>query len=111
MTANREAQDSPYLPIAEHGLIGDLRTAAMVGSDGSIDWFCCPRFDSPRVFGAILDNATGGRWTIAPAVPATGRQFYAPDSNVLITRFLTDAGVVEVQDFMPLLLAHDPHHQ
>jgi GH15 family glucan-1,4-alpha-glucosidase len=111
MTANPEAQDSPYLPIAEHGLIGDLRTAAMVGSDGSIDWFCCPRFDSPSVFGAILDNANGGHWTIAPTCPATARQFYAPDSNVLITRFLTDTGVVEVQDFMPLLRAHDADHQ
>ena len=111
MTANPEAQDSPYLPIAEHGLIGDLRTAAMIGSDGSIDWFCCPRFDSPSVFGAILDSANGGHWTIAPSGAAAARQFYAPDSNVLITRFLTDTGVVEVQDFMPLLRAHDPGHQ
>ena len=59
-----------YLPIAEHGLIGDLRTAALVGADGRIDWFCFPRFDSPSVFGAILDADDGGRWTIArPAEP------------------------------------------
>src|SRR2546423_620794 len=51
-----------YLPIAEHGLIGDLHSVALVGTDGTIDWYCCPRFDSPSVFGAILDKAKGGHW-------------------------------------------------
>jgi GH15 family glucan-1,4-alpha-glucosidase len=101
-----------YTSIADHALIGDLRTAALVGVDGRIDWFCCPRFDSPSVFGGILDAERGGHWEIAPTGPASGRQFYLPDSNVLITRFLTEGGMVEVQDCMPLLRPHDPdHHQ
>jgi GH15 family glucan-1,4-alpha-glucosidase len=100
-----------FLPIAEHGLIGDLRTAALVGTDGSIDWFCCPRFDSPSVFGSILDD-TGGSWRIAPDSHVDrNQQFYFPDSNILITRFLTDEGVVEVHDFMPIERSHDPHHR
>ena len=56
-----------YLPIAEHGVIGDLHTVALVGTDGSIDWYCCPRFDAPSVFGAILDADKGGYFQIAPA--------------------------------------------
>ncbi len=105
-----------YLPIAEHGLIGDLRTAALVGADGRIDWFCFPRFDSPSVFGAILDADDGGRWTIRPtgggaSGEAWSRQFYIPDSNVLITRFLSEQGVVELRDFMPLAGAHDAQHR
>lgn len=100
-----------YTPIGEHGLIGDLRTAALVGTDGRIDWFCCPRFDSPSVFGALLDADNGGYWTISPAGEAGSRQFYLPDSNVLITRFLAASGVVEVQDCMPVLRAHDADHR
>ncbi|HZQ04255.1 MAG TPA: glycoside hydrolase family 15 protein [Gaiellaceae bacterium] len=92
-----------YLPIAEHGVIGDLRTVALVGTDGTIDWYCCPRFDSPSVFGAILDRQRGGRYRIAPASrEGTVKQLYFPDTNVLITRFLTPQGVGEVQDFMPV---------
>jgi GH15 family glucan-1,4-alpha-glucosidase len=59
-----------YLPIAEHGLIGDLHTVALVGTDGTIDWYCCPRFDSPSVFAAILDADHGGLFRIAPTVMA-----------------------------------------
>ena len=93
-----------YLPIAEHGVIGDLHTVALVGTDGTIDWFCCPRFDSPSVFGSLLDHRRGGRYRIQPAVSesCTTRQLYFPDTNVLITRFLTPDGVGEVQDFMPI---------
>jgi GH15 family glucan-1,4-alpha-glucosidase len=92
-----------YLPIAEHGVIGDLRTVALVGTDGTIDWYCCPRFDSPSVFAAILDRQRGGRYRIAPALAlGTVKQLYFPDTNVLITRFLTPSGVGEVQDFMPI---------
>jgi GH15 family glucan-1,4-alpha-glucosidase len=89
--------------IADHGLIGDLRTAALVARDGTVDWLCVPRFDGPSVFAAILDGERGGHWRLAPtcAVSAT-HQFYFPDSNVLITRFLTEDGVVEVQDLMPV---------
>jgi GH15 family glucan-1,4-alpha-glucosidase len=91
-----------YLPIAEHGLIGDLRTAALVGADGTIDWYCCPTFDSPSVFAAILDADRGGAFELSAAVPAGTKQFYFPDTNVLITRFFTEDGLGEIQDFMPV---------
>jgi GH15 family glucan-1,4-alpha-glucosidase len=92
-----------YLPIAEHGLIGDLHTAALVGTDGTIDWYCCPRFDSPSVFASILDADGGGLFRIAPDGDGwSSKQLYLPDTNILITRFLMPEGVGEVQDFMPL---------
>ncbi|MEU0256690.1 glycoside hydrolase family 15 protein [Streptomyces sp. NPDC006184] len=91
-----------YLPIADHGLIGDLRSVALVGTDGTIDWYCCPSFDAPSVFAAILDAERGGRFELAPTVPARTKQFYFPDTNVLITRFFTEDGAGEVQDFMPV---------
>src|SRR5512145_2462181 len=97
----RRAPRSRYLPIAEHGLIGDLHTVALVGTDGTIDWYCCPRFDSPSVFGALLDADRGGLFRISPDSDGwSSKQLYLPDTNVLITRFLTPDGVGEVQDFM-----------
>ncbi|MFE2474263.1 glycoside hydrolase family 15 protein [Streptomyces mirabilis] len=92
-----------YLPIAEHGLIGDLRSAALVGTNGTIDWYCCPRFDAPSVFASILDAERGGSFELAPDVPTRTKQFYFPDTNVLITRFFADDGVGEIQDFMPVV--------
>src|SRR5512142_2940590 len=75
-----------YLPIAEHGLIGGLHTVALVGTDGTIDWYCCPRFDSPSVFGAILDADRGGLFRISPDWEGwSSKQLYLPDTNVLIT--------------------------
>jgi GH15 family glucan-1,4-alpha-glucosidase len=69
-----------YLPIAEHGLIGDLHTIALVGTEGTIDWYCCPRFDSPSVFGAILDSDRGGHYRLRPAAEGwTTKQLYFPD--------------------------------
>ena len=101
-----------YLPIAEHGLIGDLHTIALVGSEGTIDWYCCPRFDSPSVFGAILDSARGGRYRLRPAVEDwTAKQLYFPDTAVLITRFLCAEGVGEVEDFMPVGQTHGGGHR
>jgi GH15 family glucan-1,4-alpha-glucosidase len=91
-----------YLPIADHGVIGDLRSVALVGADGTIDWFCPGRFDAPSVFGSILDSARGGHYRIAAAQECTTKQLYVPDTNVLITRFLSPAGVGELQDFMPV---------
>jgi GH15 family glucan-1,4-alpha-glucosidase len=91
-----------YPPIADHGLIGDLRTAALVALDGTIDWYCCPRFDAPSVFASLLDADKGGYFRVRSPVPATTKQFYFPDSNVLITRFYASDGVGEVQDFMPV---------
>jgi GH15 family glucan-1,4-alpha-glucosidase len=71
-----------YLPIAEHGLIGDLHTVALVGTEGTIDWYCCPRFDSPSVFGAILDAERGGRYRLRPAIKGwTTKQLYSPTAT------------------------------
>jgi GH15 family glucan-1,4-alpha-glucosidase len=99
-----------YLPIEDHGIIGDLHTVALVGTDGTIDWFCPERFDSPSVFAAILDNEKGGYYRISPAGGEhTTKQLYFPDTNVLITRFLTPDGVGEVQDFMAI--HRDPDHR
>lgn len=101
-----------YLPIGEHGLIGDLHTAALVGVDGTIDWYCSPDFDSPSVFAAILDRDRGGQWRMAPRQSGwTSKQLYFPDTNILITRFLSPDGVGEVQDFMPIVTSSAyPHH-
>jgi GH15 family glucan-1,4-alpha-glucosidase len=88
--------------IADHALIGDLQTAALVSTDGAIDWFCCPRFDSPSVFGALLDDERGGHVRVRPAGrDYESKQMYFPDTAVVVTRFLTDAGAGEVVDFMP----------
>jgi GH15 family glucan-1,4-alpha-glucosidase len=92
-----------YQPIENYGLIGNMRTAALVGMDGSIDWLCLPHFDSPSVFAAILDNQKGGRFQIAPAGDHFRRkQFYWPDTAILVTRFLHDEGVGEIEDYMPV---------
>jgi GH15 family glucan-1,4-alpha-glucosidase len=92
-----------YPPIAEHGLIGDLQTAALVTSDGSVDWFCTPRFDGPSVFASLLDADKGGSFRIAPAEEGyVVKQLYFPGTAILITRFMTDGGVGEVLDFMPV---------
>jgi len=92
-----------YQPIENYGIIGNMRTAALVGQDGSIDWYCCPHFDSPSVFAALLDEKKGGGFTIRPeGGNITNRQHYWPDTNVLITRFLSKDGVGEIHDFMPV---------
>jgi GH15 family glucan-1,4-alpha-glucosidase len=92
-----------YPLIADHGLIGDLQTSALVATDGSIDWFCAPRFDSPSIFGALLDHRGGGHFRVRPTVEVfTSKQLYFPDTAVLVTRFMTEAGVGELVDFMPV---------
>jgi GH15 family glucan-1,4-alpha-glucosidase len=108
--------DTEALPppptISEHGMIGDLRTAALVATDGSIDWFCAGRFDSSSVFARILDTDVGGSWDLAPVDGGIRtHQTYLPDSNILNTRFLADQGMVEVHDFMPVMEAHDDDHR
>jgi GH15 family glucan-1,4-alpha-glucosidase len=88
--------------VADHGLIGDLQTAALASTDVAVDWFCCPRFDSPSVFGARLDDERGGHFRVRPARAGyETKQMYFPDTAVLITRFITTGGV-EVVDFMPV---------
>ncbi|WP_084964270.1 glycoside hydrolase family 15 protein [Thermoactinospora rubra] len=92
-----------YPAISDHGLIGDLQTAALVTSDGTVDWFCCPRFDSPSVFASLLDHDRGGYFRIGPDHDDyVSRQLYLPDTAILITRFMSDEGVGEVLDFMPV---------
>ena len=93
-----------YPNISDHGLIGDLQTAALVTTDGSVDWFCCPRFDSPSVFASLLDADHGGYFRIAPdRDDYVSKQLYLPDTAILITRFMTPDGVGEVHDFMPVI--------
>jgi GH15 family glucan-1,4-alpha-glucosidase len=92
-----------YPNISDHGLIGDLQTAALVTTDGCVDWFCCPRFDSPSVFGALLDADKGGYFQVKPdRDDYVSKQLYFPDTAMLITRFMTPDGVGEVRDFMPI---------
>ena len=96
-----------YQPIENYGLIGNMHTTALVGLNGSIDWLCFPRHDAPSVFAAILDDRKGGHFKVSPQQNngVTHKQFYWPDTNVLVTRFLTSTGVGEIIDFMPVGLA------
>ena len=99
-----------YQPIQDYGIIGDMHSAALVGTDGSIDWLCFPHFDSPSVFAAILDDEKGGRFKIAPSAEGAARkQLYWPDTNVLITRFFTPGGVGEIIDYMPVGVPENGH--
>src|SRR5579862_427572 len=92
-----------YRPIGDYAVIGDLRTVALVGKDGSIDFMSFPNYDSPTVFAALLDRRKGGRFLIAPLLDgAKHNQLYLPDTNVLLTRTLSGEGVAEISDFMPL---------
>jgi len=78
-----------YQPIENYGIIGNMRTVALVGMNGSIDWYCYPQFDSPSIFGAILDDKKGGRFQISAGTDGVRhKQFYWPSTNVLVTRFL-----------------------
>jgi GH15 family glucan-1,4-alpha-glucosidase len=88
--------------IEDYALIGDCRTAALVSRGGSIDWFCCPRFDSEACFAALLGSREHGRWSIAPRAPARVTRRYRPNTLVLETYFETDEGAATLTDFMPL---------
>lgn len=91
-----------YKPIGDHGLIGDQRTCALVAIDGSIDWLCIPRFDSPSVFASILDKNVGGSFRIIPkSEEFETRQFYEDRTNILITQFKDGNGILQILDFMP----------
>ena len=102
------------LNIGSHGLIGDMSSAALVATDGSIDWCCLPRFDSPSVFAALLDSKSGGRFQIAPTDAASTSQAYLPDTNILQTSFSTSTGAMTITDFMPVrrdALSEDAPHE
>jgi len=92
-----------FEPIENYGAIGNMRSIALVGMNGSIDFLCFPRFDSPTVFAALLDDQLGGRFQIQPQLKHSRvRQLYLPDTNILLTRFLSNDGLVELTDFMPI---------
>ena len=92
-----------YPLIQDHGLIGDLQTAALVSTDGTVDWFCAPRFDSPSIFAGLLDRRKGGYFQVVPVdTEYVSKQLYLPGTPILITRFLSADGVGELLDFMPI---------
>ena len=97
--------------IENHAIIGDLNTIALVALDGTIDFLCFPRFDSPSIFASLLDPERGGKFSIMPSLDgAQHKQLYLPDSNILLTRFLSAHGVVEISDFMPVEQAGTSHN-
>ncbi|HET6840977.1 MAG TPA: glycoside hydrolase family 15 protein [Candidatus Angelobacter sp.] len=97
-----------YQPIENYGIIGNMRTVALVGMNGSIDWYCHPQFDSPSIFGAILDDKKGGSFQISAGGDGVRyKQVYWPSTNVLVTRFLLVDGIAELEDFMPVGLPSD----
>src|SRR5215210_5495965 len=100
-----------YLPIEDHGIIGNLHTAALVGKDGTIDWLCLPAFDSPSVFCSILDDEKGGRFALRPVEYTRSQQIYLPDTNVLLTRFFSPEGLAETLDFMPIVTGAGERHR
>ena len=92
-----------FQPIENYGVIGNMRSIALVGMNGSIDFLCYPEFDSPTIFAALLDDDKGGRFQIEPCLTdARIRQLYLPDTNILLTRFLAEEGVAELTDYMPI---------
>src|ERR1700757_290141 len=93
-----------YKPISDYRVIGDMHTAALVGLDGSIDWYCAPRFDSPSVFAALLDARKGGKFQVTPVGKFRAKQSYEGETNVLSTYFETDEGQVKLIDFMPCFM-------
>jgi len=95
-----------FEPIENYGVIGNMRSIALVGMNGSIDFLCYPNFDSPTIFAALLDDKRGGRFHIQPELKNMRiRQLYLPDTNILLTRFLAEEGVAELTDYMPISTA------
>src|SRR5215467_1820492 len=92
-----------FEPIENYGVIGNMRSIALVGINGSIDFLCYPNFDSPTVFAALLDDESGGRFQIQPQLKKRRvRQLYLSETNILLTRFLAEEGVAELTDYMPI---------
>jgi GH15 family glucan-1,4-alpha-glucosidase len=97
-------QDSRFQPIENYGVIGNMRSVALVSVKGSIDFLCFPNFDSPTVFAALLDPERGGSLRLAPDMDDMRvKQLYLPDTNILLTRFLSEDGVAELTDFLPVV--------
>src|SRR6266480_170092 len=102
--SDRPGSAVDYKPISHYGVIGDMHTAALVALDGSIDWFCAPRFDSPSVFAALLDVRKGGKFQLSPTENSTTKQSYEGDTNVLSTIFESKEGKIKLTDFMPCFM-------
>jgi GH15 family glucan-1,4-alpha-glucosidase len=102
MPADAHSADSfiPYSPIEHHGVVGDRRTAALVASDGTVDWWCLPDYDGSLIFGALLDAGRGGFWRMGPPAPVAGQQRYEPGTAVLTTRWVTESGTLLLTDAM-----------
>jgi GH15 family glucan-1,4-alpha-glucosidase len=100
-----------YMPIENYGVIGDLHTIGLVGINGSIDYLCFPELDSPSIFARLLDHDRGGFFLLAPEMEdARTKQLYLSDTNILFTRFLSEEGVSEVSDFMPVEMVSSQHN-
>jgi len=98
-----DLKNEPQSAIDAHGIIGDMRSAALVNDKGSIDFFCWPEFDSPSIFCSLLDSPAAGIFQLTPDLPDARReQIYLPDTNVLQTRWLSNEAVVEVTDFLTI---------
>jgi GH15 family glucan-1,4-alpha-glucosidase len=102
--SDRSKITAEYKPISDYGVIGDMHTAALVGLDGSIDWQCAPRFDSPSIFAAILDARKGGKFQVSPTGKFSTKQYYEGETNVLSTVFESSDGRVKLTDFMPCFM-------
>ncbi|KAF8677571.1 Glycosyl hydrolases family 15 [Rhizoctonia solani] len=100
-TGKYDQEERGYVDIQDHALIGNMRTAALISIDGSVESYCVPNFDSPSVFARILDKDKGGHFSIKPKIKHSSKQAYLPSSNVLGTKFLADEGVAQVTDFLP----------
>ncbi|MGI5836919.1 MAG: trehalase-like domain-containing protein, partial [Chloroflexota bacterium] len=103
--------DRNYLPLSDYGIIGDSRAAALISAGGSIDWCCWPNFDSPSVFGRLLDYEKGGYFAIRPVGPFQSRRRYVGPTNVLETTFETPDGRAVLTDLMPALTEEQKRHR
>jgi GH15 family glucan-1,4-alpha-glucosidase len=107
MASDRTSESASYPPIDDYALIGDCRSAGLVSRDGSLDWLCFPRFDSPSVFAALLDTREGGRFRIRPVGEYSSERRYLPDTNVLETVFRTPTGACVLRDLMSVSSEED----
>ncbi|MDQ3862207.1 MAG: DUF5911 domain-containing protein [Actinomycetota bacterium] len=107
MSSNRTPERASYRPIGDYALIGDCRSAGLVSRDGSLDWLCFPRFDSPSVFAALLDARVGGRFRIRPVGEYSSERRYFPDTNVLETTFRGPSGTFVLRDLMSVASEED----
>ncbi len=107
MLPDRTSESASYPPIDDYALIGDCRSAGLISRDGSLDWLCFPRFDSPSVFAALLDAREGGRFRIRPVGDFRSERRYLPDTNVLETVFRTPTGAFVLRDLMSVSSEED----